>query len=117
MLWLTRNWNMMNPTTGDLSKSPNLSHASMESSPSKMPELDANCLAKIEREATLLAKDFYHLNKKLQESLNTISAASVCSLQTYQETINKNCELVNENLKEENLFLIKAKVRVILIIN
>jgi hypothetical protein len=76
---------------------------------SNKPELDAEALSNIEKEAHLLVKDFLILNKKLAESLNTISAASVCSLQTYQEIINRHCESVEENLKEEKIFLIKAK--------
>lgn len=57
----------------------------------------------------LLAKDFFKLNTQLQASLNNISAATVCSLQTYEDTIYKNCEVVDESLKEEKIFLIKAK--------
>lgn len=75
----------------------------------KLPQIDAEALNKIEIEAGHLAKDFVKLNKKLQESLNNISAASVCSLQTFEEVIKKNCQVVDDSLNEEKIFLIKAK--------
>jgi len=74
-----------------------------------IPELDPQAFVRIEREATHLAKEFVRLNKQLQISLNNISAASVCSLQTYEETVERNCATVDEILDEEKVFLIKAK--------
>ena len=63
----------------------------------------------LEREATQVAKDFYRLNKQLQISLNHISAASVCCLQTYNDTIDKMCDSIDKAAKEEELLLLKAK--------
>jgi len=74
-----------------------------------MPELDPQALFRIEREASHLAEEFVRLNKQLQASLNNISAASVCSLQTYEETVERSCSRVEECLDEEKVFLIKAK--------
>lgn len=65
-------------------------------------------LLEIEREACALAKDFYKLNKNLQISLNHVSAASVCCLQTYQDTLNRLCDSVEECVKEEDKLLKKA---------
>lgn len=45
----------------------------------------------------------------MQESLNNISAASVCSLQAYEDAIDKSCETIDEGLTEQKIFLIKAK--------
>lgn len=66
-------------------------------------------LVQIEKEAALLAKDFYKLNKQLQVSLNHISAATVCCLQTYKDSIDKNCDSIDDLVKEEKIYLIKAK--------
>ncbi len=66
-------------------------------------------LSQIEKEATSLSQDFYKLNKQLQLSLNHISAATVCCLQTYKDSIDKNCESIDECVKEERIYLIKAK--------
>ena len=76
---------------------------------SKLPQIDPEALNNIEIEVVHLAKEFVKLNKILQTSLNNISAASVCSVQTFEEVINKNCEVVENSLKEEKTFLIKAK--------
>lgn len=75
----------------------------------KLTELNPKALHHIEKEAAHLAKDFYKLNKQLQESLNNISAASVCSLQAYEDAIDKSCETIDEGLTEQKIFLIKAK--------
>lgn len=75
----------------------------------KLPELDVEALIQIEKEANLLAKEFYKLNKQLQVSLNHISAATVCCLQTYKDSIERNCDSIDDCVKEERVYLIKAK--------
>ena len=74
-----------------------------------MPNLDAEAINEIEKEATMLAKDFCKLNKQLESSLNHISAATVCCMQTYKDSIDKYCESIEESAKEERIYLIKAK--------
>jgi BLOC-1 related complex subunit 6 len=74
-----------------------------------LPNLDAEAINEIEKEATMLAKDFCKLNKQLESSLNHISAATVCCMQTYKDSINKYCESIEESAKEERIYLIKAK--------
>ena len=66
-------------------------------------------LANIEVEATQIAKDFYKLTKQLQLSLNQISAASVCCLQTYRDSIEKTCNSIDECVNEEEILLRKAR--------
>lgn len=74
----------------------------------KFPELNPAALANIEREACLIAKEFYKMNKQIQLSLNQISAASVCNMQTCFETIEKTCDSVEKCLAEENELRLKA---------
>ena len=78
------------------------------SSASNMPSIDANALFAIEQEATQVAKDFYKLNKQLQLSLNHISAASVCCLQTYRDAVDKVCQTAEECMNEESILVAKA---------
>lgn len=80
-----------------------------ENQQTKLPDLDVEALAQIEQEATLLAKEFYGLNKQLQMSLNSISAATVCCIQTYKDSIDRNCDSIDDCVKEEKTYLIKAK--------
>lgn len=80
-----------------------------ETAPPKLPDLDVGALSQIEKEAQSLAEDFTKLNKQLQVSLNHISAATVCCLQTYKDSIDKNCDSIDECVKEERVYLIKAK--------
>ena len=62
----------------------------------------------IEKEAKTLANEYYKLSKHLQLQLNHISAASVCCLQTYQDSINKVCDSADECAKEQVVLLKKA---------
>ena len=71
--------------------------------------MDPEAIAQIEKEASLVAKDFYKLAKQLQNSLNTISAASVCCLQTYRDSIDKCCDSVEDCVQDEQVILNKAK--------
>lgn len=74
----------------------------------KFPELNPAALADIEREACLVAKEFYKMNKQIQLSLNQISAASVCNMQTCYETIEKTCDSVEKCLIDETELRRKA---------
>ena len=85
----------------------NLTTDSTKQSP-KLPDLNPSALAEIEREACLIAKEFYKLNKQLQVSLNHISAASVCNMQTCQETIDRLCDSVDQSVIEEDKLRKKA---------
>ena len=78
------------------------------SSGANLPPIDANALMAIEHEATQVAKDFYKLSKQLQLSLNHISAASVCCLQTYRDAIDKVCNTADECVNEEEILIAKA---------
>jgi hypothetical protein len=62
----------------------------------------------VEKEARLIASDYFKLSKQLQTQLNSISAASVCSLQTYQESVSKLCDNLDECVRQENALLKKA---------
>ena len=66
-------------------------------------------LLELEKEASQIAKDFYKLTKQLQLSLNHISAASVCCMQTYKDSIEKLCDSADECVNEEEVLLLKAK--------
>ena len=81
---------------------------SRSSAGTTLPPIDANCLLAIEQEATQVAKDFYKLNKQLQLSLNHISAASVCCLQTYRDAIDKVCNTADDCANEEAILIAKA---------
>ncbi|RNA18965.1 hypothetical protein BpHYR1_010825 [Brachionus plicatilis] len=74
----------------------------------KPPDLNPAALADIEREACLIAKEFYKLNKNIQLSLNQISAASVCNMQTCQDTIQETCDSVEKCVAEESELRKKA---------
>ena len=80
-----------------------------EKKTAKLPEIDPEALAQIEREAAEVAKDFCKLTAQLKLSLNHISAASVCCLQTYRDSIDKHCDSIEECVKEEEALLNKAK--------
>ncbi|CAF0708639.1 unnamed protein product [Brachionus calyciflorus] len=74
----------------------------------KLPDLNPTALVEIEKEACLIAKEFYKLNKQLQLSLNHVSAASVCNMQTCQESIDNLCDSIDQGLKEEAILRKKA---------
>ncbi len=71
--------------------------------------MNFKAILEIEKEADKVARDFYKLAKQLQTSLNQISAASVCCLQTYRDLIEKQCDSVDECVREEEILLLKAK--------
>jgi BLOC-1 related complex subunit 6 len=75
----------------------------------KLPMIDPNAINELEKEATLVASDFYKLTNSLQESLNAITAATVCSSQMYRDSIDKNCESVDNCIDEHQILIARAK--------
>ena len=65
-------------------------------------------LFETEKEATHIAKDFYKLNKQLEQSLNQISASCVCCLQTYRDSMNTLFNTLNDCLIQEESLIEKA---------
>ncbi len=63
----------------------------------------------LERQTIELSNDFCHLNNQLRVSLNQISAATVCCLQTYSEAVDRLYASIDEACKEEKLLVDKAK--------
>lgn len=62
----------------------------------------------LEREAQQTSKEFYKLCKQLQTKLNQVSAASVCCMQTFNEVVDKDCNSLDECIKNNFLLLQKA---------
>lgn len=75
---------------------------------SKLPDLNPGALSEIEKEACMIAKEFFKLNQHIQVSLNKITAASVCNMQTCQETIEQTCDSIEKCVAEETELRKKA---------
>ena len=74
-----------------------------------IPSVDQSALSDINKEADGLAKEFFQLNKDMNEILNKISAASVCYLQTYDDSVENLSSSIVKSVELQEKLIMKAR--------
>ena len=75
----------------------------------QIEDVDPTALEDIEKEASIVAKEFYQLTLEMKQLLNQISATSVCCTQTYKDSIDKLCDSLDINMDAEKQMIDKAQ--------